>query len=196
MSRLFYFAVVALVASQCIALDIPLSDVTSTLRYEGMKYIGSGRRSDGTKTVVEDYADAMSRLLASTGGASNVILVDANSINDAVKATARVLAGVRSADKPAISWNTVSGKHWLLVYLGCGHSNPHKWVVESILIKGNVIRFRYRKPRSSFETADIQHYYYWVPIGKLENGVYTLELYDSGLKSVTLMRRVEIGKEL
>jgi hypothetical protein len=41
-------------------------------------------------------------------------------------------------------------------------------------------------------TADIHYYYYWVPLGKLDDGVYNLELFDTDLKAVTLMRRVEI----
>jgi hypothetical protein len=40
----------------------------------------------------------------------------------------------------------------------------------------------------------MHRFYYWVPLGKLNPGVYAVELYDSGLEAVTLMRRVEVPK--
>jgi hypothetical protein len=194
MSRSLFLVIFALITSQCIARDIPLAEITSNRHQEGLKHIGSGIRFDGSKTVEEDYASAMNRLLGSTGGASNVLLVDAGSINDAVKASSRVLAGLRAADKPTAP--ILSHNHWLVAYLGVSGSGPPKWVVDSVSVDGNTIRLTYRKIRNAGHTTDVAFYYYWVPIGALENGVYNLELYDSGLKSVTLMRRVEIGKEL
>jgi len=38
----------------------------------------------------------------------------------------------------------------------------------------------------------MHQYYYWVPLGKLDDGIYKLDLYDTTLKDVTLSRRVEI----
>jgi hypothetical protein len=54
------------------------------------------------------------------------------------------------------------------------------------------IRFNYRTNQRGDTTCDIHYYYYWVPLGKLDAGVYYLELYDGSLDAVTLSRRIEI----
>ena len=183
----------AAVASQTAGREIPLSDIVSTVRQEGLQYIGSGRRQVAGKVVEEDYASAMEEIMRSRGGASNAFLVDASTIGDAVKATARIVAGYRSADNP-VPFSNVSGSNWLVVYLGCGHSQPTKWVVDRLTVDGNTVRLIYRKPQAKFQTTDVVFYYYWIPVGGLDNGTYDLRLYDADLKVVTLMRRVEVKR--
>jgi hypothetical protein len=90
--------------------------------------------------------------------------------------------------------NVVSGNNWLVAYLGCGHSRPPNWVVDRATVDGNTVRLTYRKPQAKWETGDVVRYYYWVPIGVLDDGAYNLELYDADLKIVTLMRRAEVKR--
>jgi hypothetical protein len=174
--------------------EIPLKEIVSTVRQEGSKYIGSGRRIVDGKEVEEDYASAMSELTRSRMGASNALIVDGNTIGDAIKATQLALAGFRPADRPVPSFNVETGNNWLAVYLGCGHSEPRKWVVEGATVDGNTIRLAYRAPAAKVQTADVVFYYYWVPIGALDDGVYDLELFDNDLNAATLMRRVEVKR--
>ena len=191
MPRWLFIAVV-LTASQAAGGEIPLSEFVATVHQDGLQHIGSGRRSVDGKRVVEDYASAMQNLMQSRDGASNAVLVDAANIGDAVKATARIFSAWRPADKPAVPLNVESQNYWLAVYLGAGHSSPTTWIVDSAKVDGNTIRFIYRKPQRGYASGDVVRYYYWVPLGRLDEGVYYLELYETNLKARTLSRRVEI----
>ncbi len=195
MLRFLIFAAITFATGRLAASrEIPLAEVFSTVRQEGLQYVGSGRRIVDGKMVAQDYATAMDSLTRDRGGASNSFIVDASTIGDAIKATQRVLAGYRSADKPVPSFNVETGSYWLAVYLGCGQSEPRRWIVESVTVSGSTIRLAYRQPQAKGQTTDIVHYYYWVPIGAVDDGAYTLELYDTDLKAVTLMRRVEVKR--
>jgi hypothetical protein len=194
MLRSLIFAVVTFATVQAASREIPITDIVSTVGQEKLQHVDSGRQIVDGKTVEQDYAKAIEALERDRGGASSIFLVDAANLSDAIKATQRVLVGFRSADKPVPSFNVETGNNWLAVYLGCGHSNPRKWIVESALVNGSTIRLTYRHPKTGFQTADVVHYYYWVPIGALDDGAYNLELYDSDLKGVTLMRRVEVKR--
>jgi hypothetical protein len=126
-------------------------------------------------------------------GASNAFLVDAANLNDAVGATGRILLGSRAADIPASNeLGPVSGRQWLVAFLGAAHSSPVRWVVEKVAVTENNIRLTYHKPESAIATSDIHRYYYWVPLGKLAPGTYQVELFDADEKAVTLMRRVKV----
>ena len=56
----------------------------------------------------------------------------------------------------------------------------------------NRVQLGYREPEVTFKSADAHSYYFWIPLGKLEPGVYNVGMYDSGLKAVTFMRRVVV----
>jgi len=194
MLRALIFAVTFAAGCRAVSREIPLTDIVSTVRQEGLQRIDSGRRIVDGKTVEQDYAAALDALARVHSGASNAFIVDASIIGDAIKATKHILAGSRLADKPVPSLNVETGNNWLAVYLGCGHSEPRRWVVEGATVSGNTIRLTYRQPQAKVQTMDVVPYYYWVPIGVLDEGAYTLELYDDDLKAVTLMRRVEVKR--
>jgi hypothetical protein len=196
MSRFLFLVVLTFIASKCIAHDIPLSEVASNREQKGLKYIGSGVKLVDGKIVEEDYATALASLGKFRGGASNIFLVDANNIAELLRATSFALSDFHPAYEPVQSSHIVTGNNWLAVYLGCAASESPRWEVQSVSVDKNTIRFTYRQPKRLYSSRDVVFYYYWVPIGALKDGAYNLELYDSGLKSVTLMRRVEIGKEL
>jgi hypothetical protein len=79
-----------------------------------------------------------------------------------------------------------------VAYLGNAHSDPLRWIVEGAAMDRGKIRLTYREPQSFIGTADSYPYFYWVPLGKVPPGVYQVELFDSGEKAVTLMRRVRV----
>jgi hypothetical protein len=189
------FALVIL-ATSCVAAgrEIPLSEIVSTVHQDGMQYISSGRRIVDGKTVEEDYAVAMEALSRDKEGSSNVFIATGGSVGDAIKATQRVFAGFHSADNAVSAYGVDPSNYWLAVYLGCGSSSPLRWDVQGVSVYGNTIRMTYRRPKSYGGTEDVVRYYYWTPIGVLDDGAYNLELYDADLKAVTLMRRVEVKR--
>ncbi len=79
-----------------------------------------------------------------------------------------------------------------MAYLGVGHSSPPACVIKAVSVNGSRIRIAYEYTHPSTVTKDIHPYYYWVPVGKLSDGLYKLELYDTELKEITLMRLVEV----
>lgn len=194
MKPILFFFVGLWLAGNCFAREIPPSEVFATVEREGFKHISSGKRIVENKIVEEDYASAMSAINKVDGKASNIFLVDAKNINDAVKATSLVIIGYLRADKPMRPKKGEGSGKWLVVYLGRGHSSPLKWKAESVKVDEKTIRFTYREPEAGAQSGDIVKYYYWVPIGELDSGAYNLELHDSGLKKVTLSRRVEVTK--
>jgi hypothetical protein len=169
-------------------LRIPLESVVATSQVAATK-----RQTNGNP----DFVNAALRQIYGPehfDGASNLFLVDAPTIEDAVRASALVFAGARAADVP-LPLNMPDpprGNNWLVVFLGIRGSSPTNWLVDSITVNGNVIRFSYHQQGSGAETANLHAYHYWVPLGKLDSGFYTLELYDTKQSMVTLMRRVEV----
>src|SRR5690606_16116719 len=107
-------------------------------------------------------------------GGSNVFLVDATNPDDAVRASASIFAGSYSADTPATvnQSRPVRGSHWMVVYLGAGHSSPVRWVVDSVNVSENKVTMTYHRQKALLATRDIMPYFYWIPLGRLAPGVY------------------------
>jgi hypothetical protein len=142
-----------------------------------------------------EMEDFKAKILSTHRNEASVFVVDAMNEKDAVSASAGVLFDSKPTDTE-VTVNTADpppGSHWLVAYLGMGPSHPARWIVERASIARNKIRLIYRKPELTSVTGDIQHYYYWVPLGKLKAGSYEVELYDAHSEAVTLSRRVAVG---
>jgi hypothetical protein len=113
-------------ASQAASREIALSEILSTGGQKELQKVSSGRRFVDGKLQVESHGSAMEKLERRPDGSSNAILVDATNISDAVNATARVLAGFRSANTPVPADYKLSRTNWLVVYLGFAQSSPHE----------------------------------------------------------------------
>jgi hypothetical protein len=173
------------------AVSIPLGSVVSTSRQPELQHAQQGTNERG---YVVPYGNFLDQLHRGDGGASNIYLVDAPTITGAVQVSTRVSAGAHTADWPATlnMPDPPRGNYWLVVFLGIRGSSPDHWLVDSVTVEGNLVRFNYHSRGPSPETDDIHHYYYWIPLGALTSGAYNLELFDTELKAVTLMRRVEV----
>jgi len=175
---------------------IPLSTVVTTSPQARMRYFENvfPKSAAGNAAIGEDY---YRRLNTDIAGASNVFLVDAMNERGAISASIRVFFAAQSADiaAPLNLPDPIRGSHWLVAYLGIGPSRPTRWVIEEALVEAGKIRLTYRKADATIVTGDIRSYYFWVPLGKLPPDVYSLELYDAGLKAATLSRRVEVEQE-
>ena len=71
-------------------------------------------------------------------------------------------------------------------------SDPEAWVVKGVERSGNKVRVSFFKRLA--RTKDLQPYFAWVPLGTLEGGTYTLELFEAGDQEVKLARTVSVGK--
>jgi hypothetical protein len=196
--RMLAVAVVLCGVCNCIAAEstsVPLTKVLTTSRQQGMRHVKEEFATKGADAV--ENAKTIKRLaviLNSSGGASNVFLVNAENIADAIQAGSNVMVSSHSARTPASLNGSHAGKgsYWLVANLGVGAGSPDRWVVDGITVSGNTVRFSYREPKAGIRTLDMLSYYYWAPLGKLEPGTYQVELYDADEKAVTLIRRVVV----
>jgi hypothetical protein len=125
-------------------------------------------------------------------GASNLFLVRGKTIDDAGEATRDVLVEGDTADFPVPRRKAAGQPYWLVVVLGIGGSAPPVWQVESAQKTGKVIRLTVEKPKREKSTKDYHLYMVWVPLGKLDDGVYKLELLDKANDEPSLVRRVVV----
>lgn len=171
---------------------ISLSEIVTTSPQKGLQPVRDVLAKKGDAQATEGY---LSRILTGSNGSSNAFLVDATNIYDALQASSTILDGARSADTPA-PVNTsqpTRGSHWLVAYLGTGPSSPTWWTIESVTIHKGKIVLKYRMSKPSPTTADLNPYYYWIPIGKLPLGAYEIKLVDADQAAVSLMRRIEVA---
>lgn len=170
---------------------IPLSQIVSTSSQTGLESVDAILRKKKTAPVA---GDSLRQVLDSRNGSSNVFLVDATTLDDALDASSVILVGSRAADAP-VPVNTAKpkrGSHWLVVYLGVGPSEPVWWSIEAVSFESDKVLVSYRKAKPGAASRDLHYYYYWVPLGKLPAGTYQLQLFDVEKKATTLMRRVEV----
>ena len=191
MRLLIAFATLCWTAN-CTAEDtIPLTEVVAASSQDGLQHIHEILQDKQENKSTLGY---FKKIVERSPGASSVFLVDAESLPDAINASASVFAGSKSAATPvpASKQKAVRGNQWLVAYLGTAHSDPMRWIVKSVSTDKGQIRLSYQEPESFIGTADSYPYFYWVPLGKLKPGTYQVELYDADEKAVTLMRRVVV----
>jgi len=191
------FSIVALVSCSVAAHGaqhtIELSEIVSTSTQKELKHASTKYRYGGV--FEQSYGHQLQQIvLSSKSGASNLFLVPAGKIDDAIKASSEVLLGGASVSPPRTVNNPkpLRGSLWLVAYLGVGYSSPPGRLIKAVSVNGPRIRIAYENTHPSTATSDIHPYYYWIPVGKLNDGLYKLELFDIELKEVTLMRLVEV----
>jgi hypothetical protein len=170
---------------------IPLSEIVTTSPQDGLHNLSDAMQQKATDQNPETFTR---QLHGASSGYSNLFLVDATDLHDALSASFTVLAGSQAVDTPAPvnKSKPKRGKYWLVAYLGSGPSNPTWWTVESVIVEKSTIRLTYHKTKPRPATDDIRRYYFWIPLGKLTPGDYELQLFDSDKAAATLMRRVEV----
>jgi hypothetical protein len=172
-------------------VTIPLDQIITTSPQKGLEHVRDvfHRKNDdqGAEVFLRQLHDV-------SHGSSNVFLVDATNMSDALSAGFSILAGSGSADTPAhvTTSNPKQDSYWLVAYLGTGPSNPTWWTVEQVAVSSGSIVLTYRKSKPAPATDDLRHYYCWVPLGRLDAGAYEVQLLDAEQGAVTLMRRIEV----
>jgi hypothetical protein len=174
---------------------IALESVHSTSHQKPLKPVSRGFNLQGDeKKYVEPYGHFLEEIFRGYHtGASNVFLVHGDDIAAAISATWEVCVCRRGAERPSAPYE--KGEHkplWLVAYLGTAGSAPPHWKVRSVVRKDRTVRFSFALSETGSETNDEEQYFYWAPLGELERGACTLELYDELVQEVVLTRRVVV----
>lgn len=125
---------------------------------------------------------------------SNLFLVRGDDFRAALRDTRKALTdetGAETADERKA--REASRQAWLFVYLGVGPSEPPQWTIESAKVYTGRVVACYSPVRHEDATRDGRCYVYWVPLGELKAGRYTLELVDHDTNELDLLRREQIG---
>jgi hypothetical protein len=165
---------------------IPLGSIYSTNGQEGLKAVRLG--------LEEPYGHDLQEIVREfRSGASNIVLVRGKDIAAALKATRWAFTANRPADVPVDPEDgSKRAPLWLVAFFGAAGSDPPAWLVQSIEVRGRLVRVVFVKPKRLISTRDSHLYFIWVPLGKPEVGTYTLELFDAEKREVTLLRRVTV----
>jgi hypothetical protein len=176
---------------------IALDSVHSTSHQKPLKPVSHGfnLQGNGEKKYETSYGHFLEEIFkAYHTGASNVFLVRGDDIGAAISATWEVCVCRRGAERPSAPYEKGAHKPlWLVAYLGTAGSEPPYWEVRSVERKGRTVRLSFAPSEDGGRTNDEHQYFYWAPLGELEAGAYTLELYDEQEKAVVLTRRVIVG---
>lgn len=169
---------------------IPLESIYGTSAQNGAKQLNSAfTTKDGINRYTEPYGADLADIRRKTHShASNVLLVRGEDITEAVKAAHPFLAGGFGSEPK-------SKELWMVAYLGMTSSCPPIWLAEYAEVREKTIRLTYYMNDPDTRTHDRFHYFFWVPLGKLQPGTYILELFDAHTKEVTLLRRVRVDQK-
>jgi hypothetical protein len=165
------------------------------------------RPKDWTRADAEMVQEILS--VAKQGGPSNVLLVHGDDLRWAVASTWQAYNPYSSAGAEAVltARNPSPKKKmegdppkekpfdvWVVAYLGRDSSS--RWSIKSVERTGNRIRVlytdHYRDPGVLVRVGDDKPYMMWAPLGRLEPGKYTVELYETNDKEVNLTRLVKV----
>jgi hypothetical protein len=122
-----------------------------------------------------------------------VFLVNGKDFLAAVKASRPFLElGVNGKAPAPKAESKSSGTIWVGACLGSDGSVPPAYRLHAVEIKGKKIRVTYAFIEREISTGDEHPYLLWAPLGKLPAGEYTLELYDTTTKKVTVTRKSKV----
>lgn len=162
---------------------IPLNTVYATFNQDGIKAF------DGTVDN-DDLRQMIDRIQA---GPQRIVLCGGKDIAAAVKSAGMsfTMSDMSSsmADDPIPAVTIGTGDTvWLAAFLGSDGSIPPAYKVRAIEVTGRTIRVSYERDDSSGRTCDLCAYMIWAPVGRMEAGLYTLELFDTAAGEVTVTR--------
>ena len=156
--------------------DIPLDEAYASFNQEGIKSLNNTVDNEPLGQILGMVQEGPQRMALCVG----------NDIAAAVKTTV-VGFSMPEDPVPAVTAAT-SDIVWLAAYLGSDGSMPPAYIVRSIEVTGKTIRVSYERDASPVRTADLRAYLIWAPIGRMDPGVYTLELFDLLAGDVTASR--------
>ncbi|MGD9635557.1 MAG: hypothetical protein AB7I57_16830, partial [Pirellulales bacterium] len=157
---------------------IPLSEIITTSPQKGLQHVREARIQTNGKWDPEVFLQQIHNV---SKGGSNTFIVDATNLYDALSASLDALTGPRRVDAPVLLNRSEPerGSFWLVAYLGSGPSNPTWWAIDSVAVEKDKVVLAYHETKPRPATDDERHYYYWIPLGKLDPGAYEVQLFDS-----------------
>ena len=118
------------------------------------------------------------------GGPPRIVLCVGHDVAAAVKAASTSFS---TAEQPVPGVTTApSDTLWLAAYLGSDGSMPPAYQVRAVELVGKTLRVAYQRDESPTRSCDLRDYLIWAPVGRVEAGVYRLELFDVVAKTVTV----------
>jgi hypothetical protein len=187
---------VALSVSMPLLPRISLQSIYGTSGQEGITPLNSRVLFDKNKVQQyrEPFGAALAELRAKVRRDTHVLLTRGDDVTSSINATFNVLLGGQTADLPATdNPKSTSKKFWLAVRLPDGPQGLH-WLVKSVTVNEKTIRFSFSAANTGATGFIVGVHWYWVPLGELEPGAYSLELFDSDRQHVERLRGVTIGK--
>lgn len=87
-----------------------------------------------------------------------------------------------------------STKYWLVLFLETGPSTPNQWTIRGVELFPNRVQVNYNaSERTDSATTDLIYYLYWIPLGELKPGRYTVQLSDTSTGDTHLLRTEQVG---
>lgn len=169
-----------------------LESIHGTSGQQGLKKLSTEFKilADGQREFKHPYGSALEHIVENYhSGVSDVTLVSAIDITNAIKMTGAIYARGYAADVKHES-DPRKRKYCLVVYLGAGAKAPLTWNLKSVEIEGKKIRVKYERNNAKAE-ASIP-YFYWALVGELKKGNYMLEIVEAGEKSAGVIRQIDI----
>ena len=154
--------------------EVPLNAVYASFSQEGVKPLDS--------SVEGEELNRISSLLQE---APLIVLCVGDDIAAAEKASTESFA--MPLDSACVS-GAPTDILWAAAYLGSDGSVPPAYQVRAVEVRGKTIRICYERDQSPVRSCDLRSYLVWVPLGLVEPGAYTLELFDVGTREVTQSR--------
>ncbi len=166
---------------------IPLDSMYVTSEQEDLKHVFFGDARFSRLTLGTLFEN--SKLV----GTSNIFLVRGAEIKDAVQATTVAYNRGFGARDPV--WDDPLQNNeqlWVVAFFGVSGSGPLEWIVKGVERADNRVRVSFSQLGS--HTQDRFPYFLWAPLGRLEAGEYTLDLYDATEKIVVLSRNIKVAR--
>ncbi len=174
-------------------VEIPLTSIVASMRQPSLMSLTESLQTPGMLHG-QELRVLPERFNNVATGASDVFLVEATGLHEAVAASQEVLLGGRGVKTPVILKNfRERPKHyWCVVYLGIGPSTPVKWTLKTVSHSNDRVVVQYLSALPGPATEDRQPYLYWIPLGRLRQASMRLELQEQATGATDLMRLVEL----
>jgi hypothetical protein len=166
------------------ATAVPLQSVCTTSPQKGLLRLSAELASSekGRKKYKEPYGAFLDNILRKyRSGASDIFFVARDDLTDAVARTQFILT--RDYAPPGMQGR----KRWVVAYLGVGANETPSWTVQGIEVSKERVRVKYTKhERAGDQTTP---YVFWIPVGELMQGSYSLQLFDANRNETVVSRR-------
>ena len=155
---------------------IPLDTVYASFNQAGLQPLDPEVETDGFAQVLGAVRESPQQIVLCLG----------TDLAWAVRGSELGFATPDDATPPVMA--STSDTLWLAAYLGSDGSVPSAFRLRAIEVNGKTIRVEYERDESPVRSADLRNYLIWAPLGRVEAGAYTLELFDAAAEQVTRSR--------